>query len=78
MMATPMVRVVSPHEFCQACSLVFSSVSNSMPNILLKFCPRQWLVAPWMPLPVSGMKACVHVEVDAAPGSVRVRERPVR
>ena len=43
MTATPMVRVVRPHEFCHANALPPSSVSNSMPNILLKFCPRQWL-----------------------------------
>jgi hypothetical protein len=55
---TPSVRVVSPQLFCHACCFVFSSVSNSMPNILLKFWPRQWEVAPWMPRPVSGMNAC--------------------
>lgn len=34
MTMTPMERVVSPQEFCHACARVFSSVSNSMPNIL--------------------------------------------
>ena len=56
---TPMVRVESPQLFCQANSFCavpsFASpllavrsaaVSNSMPNILEKFWPRQWLVPP--------------------------------
>jgi hypothetical protein len=33
------------------------SKCGQAPTHFEKFWPRQWLVAPWMPLPVSGMKA---------------------
>lgn len=46
MIMTPMVLVVKAQLFCHASPLEPPSVSNSMPNILLKFCPRQWDVAP--------------------------------
>lgn len=45
---TPMVRVVSPQEFWY--TYCFSSVSWSciqISNILEKFCPKWWDVAPW-------------------------------
>ena len=52
MMATPMVRVVHPQEFCHGIDLPPVLFSNSIWNILAKFCPRQCDVAPWMPRPV--------------------------
>ena len=61
MIMTPMVRVDRPQLFCQTNSLLGAapfppapsvrsvSVSNSISNILEKFCPRQWLVPPCAP-----------------------------
>ena len=48
---TPMVLVVSPHEVCQG--IAFSPCSSSywILNILPKFCPRLWLVAPCIARP---------------------------
>lgn len=49
---TPMVRVVSPQEFWY--TYCFSSVSWSwiqISNILEKFCPKWWDVAPWKKKP---------------------------
>ena len=56
-----MLRVVRPHEFCQARDRPPSTFSNSMPNIFAKFWPRQWLVAAWMPRPVAGTNASTVV-----------------
>ena len=61
MTATPMVRVVHPHEFCHAIYRPPVAFSNVMSNIFAKFCPRQWLVAPWIPRPVAGTNASTVV-----------------
>mmetsp|Transcript_5592 Transcript_5592/g.15848 ORF Transcript_5592/g.15848 Transcript_5592/m.15848 type:complete len:291 (-) Transcript_5592:1409-2281(-) len=61
MIITPMVRVVMPHEFCHTSFFDVSSAMYSMLNILAKFCPRQWLVPPWIPFPVAGTKASTVV-----------------
>lgn len=68
MIMTPMVRVDRPQEFCHTSCLLRSSASKSMPNIFEKFCPRQWLVPPWMPLPVAGTNASTVV-VKRAPAN---------
>mmetsp|Transcript_11407 Transcript_11407/g.36436 ORF Transcript_11407/g.36436 Transcript_11407/m.36436 type:complete len:321 (-) Transcript_11407:620-1582(-) len=61
MTITPMVRVVRPHEFCHASADPPSSVSNEMLNMRAKFCPRLWLVAPWIARPVAGTNASTVV-----------------
>mmetsp|Transcript_18116 Transcript_18116/g.54549 ORF Transcript_18116/g.54549 Transcript_18116/m.54549 type:complete len:268 (+) Transcript_18116:5131-5934(+) len=68
MMATPMERVVKPHEFCHTYALPPSGASTWMLNILLKFCPSMWLVPPWIPRPVEGTKASTVV-VKSAPAN---------
>ena len=61
MMATPMVRVVHPQEFCHTMLRPPFLFSYSIWNILAKFWPRQCDVAPWMPRPVWGTKASTVV-----------------
>ena len=62
MIMTPMERVLRPQEFCHANWDVLSLSSNSIPNILEKFWPRQWLVPAWMPRPVAGIKPSIEDE----------------
>ena len=61
MTMTPMVRVVSPHEFCHGMAFLPWLSSYSILNILPKFWPRLCEVAPWMARPVAGMYASTVV-----------------